>query len=163
MTIKPSMSEHGGEASGISPPKPKECRRSPENNGGLTAPQRTCDVGTQLPARTQGRGEGLAGLQTELRTPGRRKPEAAGGDPDRHFPPQDALPLLHCRCSCASRGCSFPLAPSGPRRGRELQGLRLEGGSSGSPQQGAHRPDRKQKGFRRLSVVLSSGPAMGWS
>lgn len=57
VTIWPSIFEEvGGGASGISPQESKECGRSPENNGELTVPLQTCDVGSeggsQLFART---------------------------------------------------------------------------------------------------------------
>ena len=59
--------------------------------------------------------------------------------------------FLHCRCSCKSKGSSFPLAPSGCPRGWERSGPRppptpglpslslREAGSLLNPQQGAPR------------------------
>ena len=138
----------GGEASGISPPESKECQRSLENNGEPTALRWPRDVGleggSQLPARTQGRGQGLAGIQRShgILEGGSRKQLGMTliGISCLRMPSR----FLHCRCSCKSKdvaslwpqmpvlevgSCRIPLQPPSLSLRRA--------GSSLNPQQGA--------------------------
>lgn len=77
--------------------------------GPVTWAMRRCTAAFQNLGQERG-----VGVDTEEPV-GSLKEEAGSrwGCTDRHFLPQDALPLLHCRCSCKSKSCSFPLAPNG--------------------------------------------------
>ena len=68
----------------------------------------------QLPARTWGYGGASESLKEEA--------GSSWDDTDRHFPPQDALPLSSLPLQLQKQRCSFPLAPNGHPRGWELLG-----------------------------------------